>query len=68
MATSYPASRRMSVKSGMSEGMGTFRCSLESAPVELEYMPVSAIARAGAQRALVQKALLKRIPSRPMRS
>ena len=36
--------------------------------VELEYWPVSAVARAGAKRALVQKAWRKRMPSRPIRS
>ena len=38
------------------------------APVEREYIPDRATVRAGAHRALVQNAVLKRIPSRPMRS
>jgi len=54
---------------GMSAGSGAVAtCLLSSAPEVRDQRPVRAVARAGAQRALVQKALRKRTPSRPMRS
>ena len=38
-------------KSGMPDERGTLKCALDNAPVERKYVPVSSVARAGAQSA-----------------
>src|SRR5579864_396536 len=47
---------------------GTLLCWLSTAPLVCEYTPLKIVARAGRHSELMQKALLKTTPSRPIRS